>query len=112
MPSGQTFQIDVNTDVYSYVWGSIEYSGIRIPNCDTGNCIKSCDIRILDAKKSVHKGMWTCTSNVKIDDGKYADNVNVTFGGSIIGKYSQIWTPMAEIVFNGMFVRAAKTWIL
>ena len=88
MPSGQTFQIDVNTDVYDFVWGSIYYNGIRTPNCNSGNCIQSCDITIRDSDKSTHKGMWTCTSIVKIADGRYVDNVNVTFGGSIIGKYA------------------------
>ena len=97
MPSGQIFQIDVNTGVYDFVWGSIYYNGIRTPNCNTGNCIQSCDITIRDADKSIHKGMWTCTSIVKIADGRYVDNVNVTFGGSIISKY-------ANYLYNQIFL--------
>ena len=86
LPDGQKFTIDVNTDVNSYIWGSIKYVGYRIPNCDVGNCIKSCDIKITDAKKSTHRGEWTCTSVVKVDYGKYVDKTNITFDGGVISK--------------------------
>ena len=86
LPNGQTFQIDVETKKYDYVWGSIRYVGDRIDNCDTGNCLRSCKIEIEDAKMSIHKGMWTCTSNVKIANGRYVDSINITFDQAIIGK--------------------------
>ena len=79
MPSGQTFTIGVHTIYYDYVWDSIRYVGNKLPNCDDGNCITSCDIQITDAKQSMHKGIWTCTSYVKVDYGKYVDNIAISF---------------------------------
>ena len=89
LPNGQDFRIDATTDVYDYVWGSIQYVGIKIPNCNTGNCIRSCDIEIIDSVESIHKGIWTCTSNVKVDSGRYVDNINITFEQPIIGKHCE-----------------------
>ena len=71
---------------------------LPIDNCDTGNCLRSCKIEIEDAKKSTHKGMWTCTSNVKIANGRYVDSINITFDQAIIGKkYSRLYTVAAPI---------------
>ena len=86
LPNGQTFEIDVNTNVYDYLWGSIRYVGDRIEDCNSGNCLRTCTIEIGQAKKSLHKGMWTCISNVKVANGRYIDNINITFDQGIIGK--------------------------
>ena len=81
LPDKTTCSIDANTQYNDYICtrGRVRYIGEKIANCQTGNCIRSCDIEVEDASKDLDVGMWTCATSVKIASGHYVDNVNVTF---------------------------------
>ena len=78
LPNGRTCRIDAKTSPNDMVCNDVRFVGQKVSNCDEGNCIVTCDIRIVDADIGNHLGMWKCTSRVKINPGTYMDNVNVT----------------------------------
>ena len=83
--TGEICTIDSNTDFNDYICGSIKFVGQKLSTCNSGNCFQSCDIEI-ESALSIHEGMWTCTSLVKTETGKYVDTVNITFDQSFVNQ--------------------------
>ena len=89
LPNSNTVcTIDASTQVGDSICGSqITYIGNRDNNCEEGNCLYSCDIRINSAVQGRDEGLWYCRSKVKIAPGYYIDTVNVTYSTSPLSKY-------------------------